>query len=148
MTRIDFHSNVSDPFNYACRLVRKALAAQSKLVVQLQDAQQLAQFDALLWSFSATDFLPHCDINNAELAPFTPVLLRVANGDNAAPINTTIFATHPILVSLSADIPADFGHFERLIEIVSPAPEKLQAGRQRYRHYQQQGYALHHIVAQ
>ncbi|HEX2530741.1 MAG TPA: DNA polymerase III subunit chi, partial [Burkholderiaceae bacterium] len=33
MTRIDFHSNVPDKTAYACRLVRKARAANCRIVI-------------------------------------------------------------------------------------------------------------------
>lgn len=142
MTRIDFHSNVSDQLDYACRLVRKALAAQCQLMVRHQSAQQLAQFDELLWAFSASDFLPHVAAPEGEhpMAEHTPVLLTMQP-------NATTLKPRQILLNLSTEVPSDFAEFERLIEIVAQAPEITQAGRERYRFYQQQGYQLNHILA-
>jgi len=138
MTRIDFHSNVSSQLDYACRLTRKALSAGCRLVVRHQDQAQLDQFDQLLWSFSATDFLPHVRATDA-LAPITPVLLTLEDDPGAD--------SSEILLNLSDRIPADFARFERLIEIVPQDPDATQAGRARYRQYQQQGYPLNHINA-
>jgi len=140
MTRIDFHSNVGNQLDYACRLTRKALGAGCKLVVLHADAAQLAEFDQLLWSFSGPDFLPHVAVGD-RLANHTPVLLCVP-GDG-----TENVSHREILLNLSAAVPDDFAQFERLIEIVPQDEQATQAGRQRYRHYQQQGFPLNHITA-
>lgn len=140
MTRIDFHSNVSNQLDYAARLTRKALAAGCRLVVRHDSAAQLEEFDRLLWTFSDIDFLPHVGVHDA-LAAVTPVLQSLES-DSAAEAG---FTHHEILLNLSTGIPADFAHYERLIEIVPP--EAIEAGRARYRHYQQQGYSLTHITA-
>jgi DNA polymerase IIIc chi subunit len=39
MTRIDFHTNVPDKVAYACRLVRKAWAANNRVVLLTNDAR-------------------------------------------------------------------------------------------------------------
>ena len=140
MTRIDFHSHVSNQLDYACRLTRKALSAGCRLAVLHQDAGQLAEFDRLLWSFSGPDFLPHVGVHD-RLAMHTPVLLCLA-GDNLDAINHS-----EILLNLSLAVPGNFAQFERLIEIVPQESGATQAGRERYRHYQQLGYPLNHINA-
>jgi len=140
MTRIDFHSNVSNQLEYACRLTRKALAAGCQLVVRHQNQTQLAEFDQLLWAFSETDFLPHVTVHDP-LARHTPVLLSLEAGNDS----DSDYQHNQILLNLSDQIPADFARHERLIEIVPQ--ESMQAGRERYRYYQQQGYQLNHITA-
>jgi len=142
MTRIDFHSNVSNQLDYACRLTRKALAAGCKLVVRHQDQGQLDEFDQLLWSFSAHDFLPHVSVQHS-LASHTPVLLSLASESGA----DNISGHNEILLNLSDKVPPDFDRFERMIEIVASDIEATQTGRERYRHYQQQGFQLNHINA-
>jgi DNA polymerase III subunit chi len=143
-TRIDFHSNVQQPLDYACRLIRKALAAQCRLVVYHQDEHQLAQLDRLLWTFSATDFLPHVVLKSADQAitERTPVWLTLAPEEVAG-----VVQPNTILLNLSERVPANFTQFERLIEIVPQSTSATQAGRERYRFYQQQGYQLNHINA-
>jgi DNA polymerase-3 subunit chi len=139
MTRIDFHSNVPDKIAYACRLVRKARAANSRMVLLAQDPSQLAALDQALWTFSEHDFLPHV-VAGSELAAQTPVILTEAD-DAELP-------HHDVLVNLSARTPASFARFERMIEIVSAAEEDKAAGRERYKFYQQRGYPLTHFVAE
>jgi DNA polymerase-3 subunit chi len=138
MTRIDFHSNVPEKIQYACRLVRKARAADFQVVV-LAERNDLAALDAALWSFSELDFLPHVMADDA-LAPRTPIVLTDSD--------TAELPHHQILINLSATTPAHFARFERLLEIVSPEEADAAAGRERYRFYKQRGYPLTHHVAE
>ncbi len=139
MTRVDFHSRVPDKLLYACRLVRKARAADLKIVVHLQDAGQQQRFDEALWTFSEQDFLPHVSAADP-LAAQTPVILS-HDASDALP-------HHQVLINLSQHTPEHFARFERLFEILSTEEEDLAAGRERYRQYQQRGYPLTHFVAE
>ena len=139
MTRVDFHSKVPDKLLYACRLVRKARAADMNVVVYLQNREQLRALDDALWTFSEQDFLPHV-IAGDELASQTPVILS----DNAA----DTLPHHQILINLSQQTPEHFARFERLFEVVSTDEDDLIAGRERYKQYQQRGYPLTHFVAE
>lgn len=139
MTRIDFHSNISNKIPYACRLVRKARAAHSTIVLLLADRAQLDELNDALWTFSEQDFLPHA-IAGDPLAASTPVILT----DN----DTAELPHHQMLINLSGNIPSHFARFERLFEIISADDTDKLAGRERYRFYQQRGYALTHFVAE
>jgi len=137
MTRIDFHTNVPDKIAYACRLVRKARSAQHKVVLMTDDAAQLAELDQAMWTFSATDFLPHVAASDA-LATQTPVLLT----DNDA----AELPHRELLINLSRRTPATLDRFARVIEIISSDEEDAAAGRKRYSAYKQQAYPLTHFV--
>ncbi len=139
MTRIDFHSKVPDKISYTCRLVRKACAADMKVVVFSDDHGQLAALDDALWTFSEQDFLPHVHAAD-ELAAMTPVVLTHDAGDE--------LPHHQVLINLSRETPTHFARFERLFEIVSTDEDDLLAGRERYRQYQQRGYPLTHFMAE
>ena len=138
MTRIDFHSKVPDKLNYACRLIRKAHTANTQLVVLTEDQVQLAKIDALLWTFSEQDFLPHV-IAGDEWAPNTPIILTT-DCEQSLP-------HHQALINLSKRTPTFFARFERMFELVANDAEDLIAGRERYKYYQQRGYPLTHHVA-
>jgi DNA polymerase-3 subunit chi len=92
----------------------------------------------MLWTLSATEFLPHC---RSDAPPATLAL---------SPIVLAASALEPVLqgraagvlVNLGQDVPPGFESFERFIEIVSSAPDDRLAGRQRWNHYKQRGYAL------
>jgi len=139
VTRIDFHSNVPDKIAYACRLVRKARAADCRVVLFAQDRRQLGLLDQMLWTFSEQDFLPHVMAEDA-LAAITPIVLT----DSA----TATLPHHQILINLSTSTPDHFTEFERMFEIVSSEDADRSAGRERYRFYQQHGYPLTHFVAE
>ena len=82
MARIDFHSNVADKLEYACRLTRKIWSATPegqpvRNIVIVGEKADLKKLDELLWSFSNVDFLPHCFIDE-EVAAETPAAEPVA----------------------------------------------------------------------
>lgn len=139
MTQIDFRSNVADKISYACGLVRKARAADCKVVLFAEDKSLLQTLDEILWTFAEQEFLPHVMANDPNAA-LTPVLLT--DDDSVA------LPHRQILINLSSRTPAHFAQFERLFEIVSTGAEEVAAGRERYRYYQQRGYPLTHIVAE
>ncbi|MEY3899906.1 MAG: hypothetical protein RI962_1061 [Pseudomonadota bacterium] len=138
MTRIDFHSKIPDKLSYACRLIRKAQVANTKLVVLAEDREQLNNIDSLLWTFSEQDFLPHV-IAGDSLAAQTPIILT-DDCEKALP-------HHHALVNLSRRTPEFFARFERMFELVSNDEQDLVAGRERYKYYQERGYPLTHHVA-
>jgi DNA polymerase-3 subunit chi len=139
MTRIDFHTNVPDKVAYACRLVRKAWAANNRVVLMAEDDAQLAELNAAMWTFSATDFLPHVLAGDA-LAAATPILLT---GNDEAELPHT---HKELLVNLSRRAPGHVAQFERMIEVISSDEDDAAAGRKRYVAYKQQDYPLTHFV--
>jgi DNA polymerase-3 subunit chi len=138
MTRIDFHSDVPNKTAYACRLVRKARAADCRIVIFNDNPAELAELDEMLWTFSELDFLPHVRVGD-KLAAQTPVVLTDSDAVD--------LPHHQLLINLSALTPAPFARFERMLEIVSANDADKSAGRERYRFYQQRGYPLTHFVA-
>jgi DNA polymerase-3 subunit chi len=139
MTRIDFHTNVPDKVAYACRLARKAWAANNRVVLMAEDDVQLAELNAAMWTFSATDFLPHVLAGDA-LAASTPILLTASD-------EAELPHTHKeLLVNLSRRAPGQVARFERMIEVISSDEDDAAAGRKRYVAYKQQDYPLTHFV--
>ena len=134
MTSVSFHVNLADRTGYACRLLRKACAAGARVVV-VGDPLQLRELDAALWTFSPQDFIPHAVAGAALPAVLaqSPVILAPQAGD----------APHrQVLVNLGMDVPEGFEGFERLIELVSDAPEEMSQARQRWKHYAGQGHGV------
>lgn len=137
MTQVDFHSNVADKLHYTCRLVRKARAAECRIVILNSDVAQLESLNQALWAFSATDFLPHVFVNDA-LALQTPIILTNNEIDT--------LPHHDLLINLNQSMPQHYVQFERVIEIVSSEEQDAQCGRERFRQYQQQGIKPSHTV--
>lgn len=132
MTEITFHVNTPDKVGYACRLLRKAWGAGSKVAVTAEP-DLLRELDAALWTFSPVDFIPHCyDAPDAQRER-TPIVL----------VDSARSAPHvEVLLNLGAAVPEGFERFERLIEVVSSDQSDLQQGRQRWKHYASRGYAM------
>jgi len=132
--RVDFHFNVEHRLQYACRVVRRARAADCRVLLYSRDADRLARLDTALWTFSALDFVPHVAVDSP-LAARTPVLLS-ASLDGAVP-------SCPVLVNLDDDVPPELssldGRFDRLIEIVSRDDDDRRCARERFRVYRDAG---------
>ena len=105
MTEVAFHFNVPDKLGYACRLLRKAHAAGSRVVVT-GPAEELRTLDVQLWTFSPAEFIPHCHAAAADPAVVdaSPVLL--ADAPRGTP-------HQEVLVNLGAAVPDGFERFER-----------------------------------
>jgi DNA polymerase-3 subunit chi len=149
MARIDFHSNVSDKLEYACRLTRKIWSATPegepvRAIVMVAEKADLQRLDQLLWSFSKTDFLPHC-FGDHEAAFETPIVLLE---DTAAPALGKL-PHADVLIHLSqrmpSDVPALVARFPRIVEVVTVNEAERLAGRERYKAYRELGHELHNF---
>jgi DNA polymerase-3 subunit chi len=133
MTEVAFHFNVPDKLAYGCRLVRKAWSSGAQVVVTAEP-EVLNQLDRLLWTFSASEFVPHCLLAApAATVSVTPVLLAQTLAD---------CPHHEVLVNLGRDIPQGFERFDRFIELVTHDDADRAAARQRWKHYTDRGYPL------
>lgn len=138
MTRIDFHTNITDKLGYACRLARKAYASRARLVLLAEDAAQAAALNEALWTLSETDFLPHVMAGDP-LAAHTPIIITDSE--------LAELPHRQMLVNLTRRTPEGFARFERVFEIISTDEDDAAAGRKRYVAYKQQAYPLTHFVA-
>ena len=132
MTQIDFYTNVVDKLGTACRIVAKGYSLKHRIVIFCPDAEIAQRIDRLLWTSPATGFVPHCSATDA-LAAVTPVILDHRGEE---PVHDQV------LVNLRDELPAFFGRFERLIEIVSVDEEDRKNARERFRFYRDRGYEL------
>lgn len=137
MTEVEFHFNVGDKLAYSCRLLRKARAGGAKIMVTAEP-NLLAQLDQMLWTFSSTEFLPHCrsEADPATLR-LTPIVLTTSPSDPALE-----GSPQAVLVNLGQAVPEGFERFERFIELVASAEDDRLSARQRWKHYKERGYAL------
>lgn len=133
--KIDFHFGVGDRIHYACRVVRKARAADKTVLVYARHAGVLERLDAALWTFSALEFLPHV-YADSPLAAATPIVLAADAAQ--APVRH-------VLLNLDDDVPAAFEawfpRFERVIEVVSLDAADRSRARERFRRYRACGFA-------
>ena len=133
MTDIEFHVNVADKLHYSCRLLRKAYRSGANAVVTAEP-ELLLQLDQLLWSYSSTEFLPHCrSDSSAATMSATPIMLAE---------HLSVYPSGSVLVNLGSRVPGGFEHFERFIEVASKSEDDRLAARDRWKYYRDRGYAL------
>jgi len=135
VTTIDFYFNAEDRLQVACRLAGKALSQKKRILVYAPDSELASRIDRMLWTWPALGFVPHCPVHDA-LAPDTPVLI---GGEEAWEMRA---AECDVILNLGAGCPPHFERFDRLLEVVGSGDEERDAGRERYRFYQQRGYKI------
>jgi len=118
---------------YACRLLRKAVGNGASVVVT-GSSDTLQQLDLALWTFSSTDFVPHCHMDSdAGVVAASPILL--APSLEAVP-------QRKVLLNLGESVPDGFERFERVIEVVSLDQQDRQLARARWKQYTDRGHAI------
>lgn len=130
MTKVLFCHGAADRLQAAA--VWLALAPSVETVVYAPERQLAERFDRLLWTQSATGFLPHC-FSDSPLAEETPVLI-------AAKLD----AQHQQerLLNLSNELPPGFSRFEDLVEIISVEDAVRLPARDRVKFYRDRGYDI------
>lgn len=136
MTRVDFYIlSGSSPQNrqrFACRLASKAYNLGHPIYIHTGSTQETVLLDDLLWTFSDISFVPHSIYQPGATAD-VPVLI----GHTLDPD-----ICDALLVNLSATVPPHLNRFDRLAEVIGPELPNIEAGRERFRFYREQGYAI------
>lgn len=131
MPQIDFyilHTTVRrERDRLACQLVDKAWHQGYRTYIHTHSLIQAKQLDDLLWTFKDTSFLPH-DIYPDVLSSTAPI--RIGYTDQ-------LCEQMEVLINLTATVPPLFARVKRIAEIVEDTPIAREAGRDRYRCYQQ-----------
>lgn len=140
MARVDFYIlSGQDPQARrltACRLVEKACRQGRSVYLQTASEEDTALFDNLLWTFRQGSFVPH--ETAARGGQEDPVLV----GHEPPPEFMA-----DVLVNVTPDMPHEFDRFSRIAELIDQDEAVRQAGRQRYKRYQEAGHELltHHL---
>lgn len=136
MTRVDFYvienANERQHENLVCRLTEKAWRAGHRVYIRCANEANSASIDNLLWSYKDTSFLPHA-IDTSDEAVTVPVTIGYGVQPPSNP---------DVLINLAADVPDYFSRFERVMETTGSNNPARAAARDRYRYYQERGYAL------
>lgn len=113
----------------ACRVVEKAYLAGNTVLVWHTEAEELKEFDELLWTFGDGSFVPHEPLGTAGFEA-APVLLSMG---------TPPTVPFDVLVNLAPDVPACAATAPRVAEFIDGEPARRQAGRNRFRAYKDRG---------
>ena len=139
MTNVDFYIIQSQQPDYqwltlrdvfVCQLIEKVWKKGHKIYLHTDNASEAQKLDNLLWTFRQGSFIPHGLSHQAS----EPVCI----GCDAWTYNNTA----DVLINIASTLPTNFVNFPRILEILNDTPHIKQAGREHYRRYQQQGYAL------
>ena len=119
----------------ATRLLEKALAQNLRAWVLCSNQTEAEALDDWLWTYQSTSFLPH------SLASAIPEGLNppIQISSNQIMPDANQF---DLLLNLTLEIPENIHHFKRVLDLV--ASHQKEAGRQRYKTYQQQRFDLFH----
>lgn len=134
-TRISFYVLATEEpagrLAYACRLIEKAYKLQHRVHVIAGDDESARTLDNLLWTFRQGSFVPHVLWNRRD-APTGSAPVTIATPEQEPP-------EADLLLNLADEVPACFGRFARVAEVIDGQAACRQAGRQRHRYYRQQG---------
>jgi DNA polymerase III subunit chi len=123
-----------------CALTEKAFRDGERVLVWLEDAAALTQFDNLLWTFGDRSFVPHEQLAADPAACEAPVQLYAgADLPAAAPGHFTT------LVMLREQPSKAVLEFRTVIEVVDADPAIRTAGRARFRFYREHGATPQHL---
>ena len=136
MTSISFYKisgGWDAALHFACQLTEKAFRQQMTVLIHTRDQEQAEKLDQLLWSFSATAFLPH--------SPPLP--------NQSTDHRHTIAISHQdqpdhcgFLINLSDTIPDWFSRFERAAEIIYDNHAVIEQKRKHYCFFKDRGYPI------
>lgn len=154
MAEVSFYilptESLHDRYLFACKLIEKAYRSGSFCYVLTDSAEQSRIMDDLLWTFRAGSFIPH-QIYTGEPPDVPQDGLYAANpsGTGAAITNAILIGSlsapenwQKILFNLSSHYPDPGPQTERILEILDNSETTKEAGRNRYRQYQQSGMKI------
>ena len=135
MTRVDFYILSRDepdaPLSAACRLADKAFRLGHRIFINAASGDQARELDRLLWTFRDDSFVPH-SLAGEGADPGDPVRIGADTAPDAPP---------GVLINLAGTVPSWAEGSTRIAEIVGADPAGRTAGRERYRHYRDKGFA-------
>jgi DNA polymerase III subunit chi len=124
----------------ACALIEKSFRNGERVLVWLDDAAALTQFDNLLWTFGDRSFVPHEPLAADPAACEAPVQLYAG-----AELPTSARACFTTLVALRTQASKAALDFNTVIEVVDADPAVRAAGRDRFRFYRDHGATPQHV---
>jgi DNA polymerase-3 subunit chi len=140
MERVDFYvltgTDERERWKFACRVIDKAFEAEQRVLVWLDDAEAVARFDDVLWTFAQDSFVPHEPLGAESDWEESPVLLTCPGARGSARVDA---APPDVLLNLAGSIPPARKAARQVIEIIDAEPARRDAGRARFRQYRAEG---------
>ena len=118
---------------FACKLIEKVYRSGYFCYVLTDSESQSKQIDDQLWTFRPGSFVPH-QLYHDQLPQIQQSILI---GSEPIPEQW-----RKVVINLSSSQPQQFERCERILEILDNSEETKQAGRDRYRCYQNAGVKI------
>jgi DNA polymerase-3 subunit chi len=139
MTQADFYvlgkQAQHDQWYFACRLVEQIQQKGHQVLLQVSNEEEAKALDDMLWQFRPDAFVPHALLN----AKDAPVDCPVSIGWHQEPGHH-----HDVIIILTPELPAFYGRFQRLVEVVVQNDDVLEYTRQHFRFLKDRGYPIDH----
>lgn len=148
-------NKAQDFLGFICQLTQTALnKSNQSVLILIEDDVLLASLDASLWAHETTSFIPHQRIDDSSVVTRPDASSSLVEDKTPAPVllgnhmpadfkgivlNTT---AHPVNQFMAATHNA---HPTRVLELIKPDSASVDAGRHKYKSYQQAGYELTHF---
>jgi len=139
MTSVDFYilpdnsQAASDYRHFACRLAEKAMNLGHRVYIHVDDSNEAARLDTLLWTFRDESFVAHQMASDNDIDSPVVIGWQDSLADAIKP---------DLLINLGQSIPQFHTQFERIAEIVSEPEQRRQQTRQHYSYYKKNGLSL------
>ncbi|EKD54944.1 MAG: hypothetical protein ACD_60C00031G0002 [uncultured bacterium] len=133
MPKVDFYI-LSDTvcFPFACRLIEKIYKQNHRIYVHAENQSDAHTLDELLWTYRDDSFLPH-NLYGEGPEPVPPIQIG---------FNVTPEKHRDVLINLSNAVPPFYTQFMRVLELVARNQTAEEKGRERYRFYRAEGFAI------
>ncbi|QEY25746.1 DNA polymerase III subunit chi [Neisseria zalophi] len=139
MPQATFYTHVADPAAFVCRLAARATQGRTPVLLWVESAEAVSQFDTALWQFEAESFLAHeIWLSNESFPQHVPLVLAGGNEVPTVPEQTVVLNYSPDFWCDAAVLPT------RVLEIVGNDLEELAEARERFKAYRQKGFQIEH----
>lgn len=147
VTQVDFYILPDESgdarLRLACRLADKAVQHKLDVFLLAETEAEARKLNELLWTFSQNSFLPHRYAWDIVQSPVEePIVIGCRERAHPDAIDDSTGPEWDLIVNLAAEVPATFGRYQRLAEVVDAEPTRREHGRTRYRYYRDRGYEL------
>jgi len=143
--QVDFYlisNQVADAkYKLASRLSNKLQRLDRKTLIVTDNDTASDRVDELLWSFSGTSFVAHERVDNDSYIAVVEAS-KIYIVDNQSVNKEVLQIGFDVLINLTTQMPEFSHHFARIAEIVEHNEAAKSAGRDRYKHYQSEGFEL------
>jgi DNA polymerase III subunit chi len=144
MSEVAFHILGEDSdvvrLKTTCSLIERAYLGGERVLVWLDDANQQASFDNLLWTFADRAFVPHEPLADDPTTCEAPVQLT----SSADLPSSALPGGFTALFNLRAEAHLSALKFAKVVEVIDANPGRRNAGRARFRFYREHGSEPQH----